>query len=95
MTHSFKEKGKSYYTEMIKKKIFVTLILLQIKIYNVKINILCLCVCQLYFKSVDEYEYLKTDKLNLSVQISRYSSRVLFSLMKQRRRYILDYFTDL
>ena len=80
---------------MIKKKIFVTLILLQIKIYNVKINILCLCVCQLYFKSVDEYEYLKTDKLNLSVQISRYSSRVLFSLMKQRRRYILDYFTDL
>ena len=96
VTHSFKEKGKSYHTEMtLKKKIFVTLILIQIKIPNVRINILCLCVCQLYFKSVDEYEYLKTDKLSLSVQISRYSSRVLFSLMKQRRRYILDYFTDL
>lgn len=31
VTHSFKEKGKSYHKELLKKKNFVTLILIQIR----------------------------------------------------------------
>lgn len=76
-------KGKIIYRNY--KKNFATLFLIQIKIPNVKINILCLHVCRLYFESVDEYRCLKTGTSNRSVQTSRYSSREYYFPQSSKR----------